>query len=84
MILLYDSNSIQDSVNQAYKQLLTQKDKTIDRHPPTQAPMIQLTKSDIGVPTKLVTAGDICCLLPLISHPQVTGNGRGRGGWKVY
>ena len=58
MILLYDTTSIQDSVNQAYKQLLTQKDKAIDGHPPTQAPIIQLTKSDIGGPTKLVTAGD--------------------------
>ena len=37
VVLLYDPTSSQESVNQARKQLFTQKGKTIDGLPPTQA-----------------------------------------------
>ena len=44
VVLLYDRISSQESVNQARKQLFTQKDKTIDGLPPTQAALIQHMK----------------------------------------
>ena len=44
VVLLYDRTSSQESVNQARKQLFTQKGRGIDGFPPTQAALIQHTK----------------------------------------
>ncbi len=43
-VLLYDRTSSHDSVNQARKQLFTQKGRAIDGISPTQAALIQYTK----------------------------------------
>ncbi len=43
VILLYDRTSSQESVNQARKQLFTQKGRTIDGLPPTKALLVQHT-----------------------------------------
>jgi hypothetical protein len=44
VVLLYDRTSTQKTVNQACKQLFTQKGRAIDGLPPTQAALIQHTK----------------------------------------
>lgn len=44
VVLLYDRTSSQESVNQARKQLFSQKGRAIDGLPPTQAALIQHTK----------------------------------------
>ena len=44
MVLLYDLTSNLEQVNQAHKQLFTQKGRAIDGFPPTQAALIQHTK----------------------------------------
>ena len=44
MVLLYDRTSTQVLVNQARKELFTQKGRTIDGLPPTQAALIEHTK----------------------------------------
>lgn len=44
VVLLYDRTSSLESVNQARKQLFTQKGRTLDEIPPTQAALIQHTK----------------------------------------
>ena len=44
VILLYDRTSSLESVNQARKQLFTQKGRTIDGLPPTQTALTQHTK----------------------------------------
>jgi len=51
MVLLYDRTSSQECVNEARKQLFTQKGRAIDGLPPTQAALIQ------QLPIRLVTAG---------------------------
>ena len=44
VILLYDHTSSQSSVNEARKQLFTQKGRVMDGLPPTQAALIQHIK----------------------------------------
>ena len=44
MVLLYDRTSNFECVNQARKQLFTQKDRSIEGIPPTKAALIQRTK----------------------------------------
>ena len=44
MILLYDCASNLECVNQAWKQLFTQKGRSIEGIPPTKTSLIQLTK----------------------------------------
>lgn len=44
VILLYDHTSTQGCVNQAQKELFTQKGRTMDGIPPTQAALLQHTK----------------------------------------
>ena len=54
IVLIYDRNSSLDSVNEARKQLFTQKGRIIDGLPPTQAALLQHIER---VLTKLVIAG---------------------------
>jgi hypothetical protein len=79
VILLYDRTGTQEHVNEARKQLFTQKGRAIDGLPPTQAALVQHIKRaayQAQVPV-IITA-------PELPSPSEWGwNRKAEGGWKV-
>lgn len=82
VVLLYDRTSSQDSVNQARKQLFTQKGRTIDGIPPTQAALIQHTK-------RAAYQAGYCWAQMMVAAPKLPSPGdwgwnkKDTGGWDV-
>ena len=83
VVLLYDRTSTQVLVNQARKELFTQKGRTIDGLPPTQAALIEHTK-------RAVYQAVHCWCQLMVAAPELPSPGdwgwkrSDTGGWKVH
>ncbi len=82
VVLLYDRTSSQECVNDARKQLFTQKGRAIDSLPPTQAALIQHIK-------RAAYQAGHCWAQMMIAAPELPSpsewgwNKRVEGGWEV-
>ena len=83
VVLLYDRTSSQESVNQARKQLFTQKGRAIDGLPPTQAALIQHIK-------RAAYQAGHCWGQMMVAAPELPSPGdwgwkrKETGGWEVH
>ena len=81
VVLLYDRTSSQVSVNEARKQLFTQKGRAIESLPPTQAALIQHTK-------RAAYQAGHCWAQMMIAEPELPsptewGWNKVEDGWEV-
>lgn len=74
IVLLYDQTCSLESVNEARKQLFTQKNRTIDRLPPTQAALIEHIK-------RAAYQAGHCWAQAMIATPELPSPSE--WGWKV-
>ena len=83
VVLMYDRTSSQQSVNQVHKELFTQKGRSIDGIPPTQAALIQHAR-------RAAYQGGHCWGQMMVEAPELPcpsdwgWTRKNRGGWEVY